>query len=192
MIECARHRQAHGGAQDPPGVARQALAGLAQEFQAGIGEQGMRTPGALEGMADELRKALAFEHRSQMHACLDAAGECGVRRPFEGLGEDRVTDQPDSDEIARIEGEVEKSGEIAEEFGRQILSLVEDPDRQKLLGVGQMMDMRLDVAPQLGAAITRLKRDPAGSFLTIVCSAPQLSDYGSTWPIFEDTTTGLV
>ena len=27
MIECARHRQAHGGAQDAPGVARQALAG---------------------------------------------------------------------------------------------------------------------------------------------------------------------
>lgn len=42
------------------------------------------------------------------------------------------------------------------------------------------------------AAITRLKRDPAGSFLTVVCSAPQLSDYGSTWPMFEDTTTALV
>jgi hypothetical protein len=38
------------------------------------------------------------------------------------------------------------------------------------------------------AAITRLKRDEdgKGSFLTVVCSAPQLSDYGRTWPMFED------
>lgn len=39
------------------------------------------------------------------------------------------------------------------------------------------------------AAITRLKRDPGGSFLTVVCSAQQLSDYGKTWPIFEDRRT---
>lgn len=38
------------------------------------------------------------------------------------------------------------------------------------------------------AAITRLKRDEGGkgSFLTVICSAPQLSDYGKDWPIFED------
>ncbi|RVH69184.1 DNA helicase [Sinorhizobium meliloti] len=39
------------------------------------------------------------------------------------------------------------------------------------------------------AAITRLKRDPGGSFLTVVCSAPQLSDYGKAWPMFEDRRT---
>jgi hypothetical protein len=39
------------------------------------------------------------------------------------------------------------------------------------------------------AAITRLKRDSGGSFLTVVCSAPQLSDYGKTWPVSEDTST---
>ena len=36
------------------------------------------------------------------------------------------------------------------------------------------------------AAITRLKRDVRGSYITVVCSAPQLADYGRTWPIFED------
>lgn len=36
------------------------------------------------------------------------------------------------------------------------------------------------------AAITRLKRDPGGSFLTVICSALQLSDYGEAWPKFED------
>ncbi|PWI52067.1 hypothetical protein B5K03_21505 [Rhizobium phaseoli] len=43
------------------------------------------------------------------------------------------------------------------------------------------------------AAITRLKRDEdgKGSFLTVVCSAPQLSDYGRTWPMFEDRRAPL-
>ena len=36
------------------------------------------------------------------------------------------------------------------------------------------------------AAITRLKRDVRVSYITVVCSAPQLVDYGRTWPIFED------
>lgn len=39
------------------------------------------------------------------------------------------------------------------------------------------------------AAITRLKRSPEGSFLTVVCSATQLNDYGRTWPIYEDQTS---
>jgi hypothetical protein len=31
-------------------------------------------------------------------------------------------------------------------------------------------------------ALTRLKRSPAGSWLTVVCSAPQLQVYGATFP----------
>jgi len=31
------------------------------------------------------------------------------------------------------------------------------------------------------AAITRLKQDDRGSFLTVVCSAPQLREFGQTW-----------
>lgn len=36
------------------------------------------------------------------------------------------------------------------------------------------------------AAITRLKRDVRGSYITVVCSASQIADYGRSWPIFED------
>lgn len=36
------------------------------------------------------------------------------------------------------------------------------------------------------AAITWLKRDVRVSYITVVCSAPQLVDYRRTWPIFED------
>jgi hypothetical protein len=31
------------------------------------------------------------------------------------------------------------------------------------------------------AAITRLKQDDRGSFLTVICSAPQLREFGQTW-----------
>jgi hypothetical protein len=34
-------------------------------------------------------------------------------------------------------------------------------------------------------ALSRLKRSPVGSFLTVVCSAPELEVYGRTWPVFE-------
>ncbi|MBY2996738.1 DNA helicase [Rhizobium leguminosarum] len=31
------------------------------------------------------------------------------------------------------------------------------------------------------AGLTRLKRSPAGSWLTVICSAPELADFGRTW-----------
>lgn len=34
-------------------------------------------------------------------------------------------------------------------------------------------------------ALTRLKRHREGSVLTVVCAAPELEEYGKTWPIFE-------
>jgi hypothetical protein len=36
-------------------------------------------------------------------------------------------------------------------------------------------------------ALSRLKRHPQGSFLTVVCSAPELEEYGRTWPEFQST-----
>lgn len=35
------------------------------------------------------------------------------------------------------------------------------------------------------AALTRLKHSPLGSWLTVVCSAPDLADYGRSWAKFE-------
>jgi len=34
-------------------------------------------------------------------------------------------------------------------------------------------------------AMSRLKRDTKGSYLTIVCSNPALEEYGKTWPSFS-------
>ncbi|WP_024899090.1 nuclease-related domain-containing DEAD/DEAH box helicase [Brucella rhizosphaerae] len=38
-------------------------------------------------------------------------------------------------------------------------------------------------------AITRLKRDHLGSYVIVVCSAPQLEAYGRSWPSFTTTCT---
>lgn len=38
------------------------------------------------------------------------------------------------------------------------------------------------------AGLTRLKRSQEGSWLTVVCSAPELSEYGKTWPDCLDVT----
>jgi|HubBroStandDraft_3_1064219.scaffolds.fasta_scaffold01366_6 hypothetical protein len=43
-------------------------------------------------------------------------------------------------------------------------------------------------AEELGAAyvaLSRLRRSEGGSFLTVVCSAPELESYGRTWPEFN-------
>jgi hypothetical protein len=39
------------------------------------------------------------------------------------------------------------------------------------------------------AALTRLKRSSQGSWLTVVCAAPELADYGKTWPIIRSADT---
>ncbi|MCY3568863.1 MAG: hypothetical protein OXH38_09575, partial [Chloroflexi bacterium] len=41
----------------------------------------------------------------------------------------------------------------------------------------------------LYAALTRLKRRVEGSALTVVCSTPDLAEYGRTWPSYEETVT---
>jgi hypothetical protein len=58
--------------------------------------------------------------------------------------------------------------------------------RMLVVHLGQAMSSE-DMAAAY-ASITRLKRDEMGgsSHLTIVCSARQLSDYGKTWPEFEE------
>jgi hypothetical protein len=38
-------------------------------------------------------------------------------------------------------------------------------------------------------AITRLKRDVNGSYLTVVSASPHLLSYGETWPVFKNSTT---
>lgn len=44
----------------------------------------------------------------------------------------------------------------------------------------------------LYAAISRLKRHARGSYLTVVCAAPEVASYGRTWPAFEYRAGGTL
>src|SRR3546814_9138571 len=75
---------------------------------------------------------------------------------LQGLRQAGVTDQPHGDQVARVEREVEEGREVAEEFRRQVLCFVDDPQRRQLLAVDQLVYPVLDVAPQLRTAVGRL------------------------------------
>ena len=45
MVQAFGYGQSHGRAQDAPGLPRQALGGLTQELQAGVGKQGVPAAG---------------------------------------------------------------------------------------------------------------------------------------------------
>ena len=133
-------------------MARQPIGGLPQELQTGIGEQGVRAAGGLEGMRNEVCEAFALEDWLHMHARLDAPIQGGIRGALQGLGEAGVAHEPDRHQIAGIETVVQEGRQVAEELDRQVLGLIEDPDRQQLPAVNQVLDAGLQVAPQLGAA----------------------------------------
>src|SRR3546814_9984061 len=82
--------------------------------------------------------------------------QCGIGRALQGLRQAGVTDQPHGDQVARVEREVEEGREVAEEFRRQVLCFVDDPQRRQLLAVDQLVYPVLDVAPQLRTAVGRL------------------------------------
>src|SRR3546814_11699537 len=79
--------------------------------------------------------------------------QCGIGRALQGLRQAGVTDQPHGDQVARVEREVEEGREVAEEFRRQVLCFVDDPQRRQLLAVDQLVYPVLAVALQLRTAV---------------------------------------
>ncbi|CAK0779948.1 hypothetical protein CCP4SC76_7120001 [Gammaproteobacteria bacterium] len=108
VVEALWDGESHGVLENASGLAWEALGGLTKEFEAGVGEQGMLAAGGFEGMEDELRESLAFPDGVEVDASAEAAGEGGVVSPFEGLGEDWVSDEPDGYEVTGVESEVEE------------------------------------------------------------------------------------
>lgn len=149
-------------------AAGQSARSLAQQFEPDLGEQGVVASGGLERVGDELREALVLDDRPQLHAGLDAAVECDVSVTLEHRGQFRMTGEPHGDQTAGIEGEVQERGEVAEELGRQILRLVDDPQGQDLLAVGQFGDTQFELAPQAGVPVVRFKPEYAGKRLVQV------------------------
>src|SRR3979409_2773279 len=102
-------------------------------------------------------EALALGDGFEREANLDAAVQRCVRGGGQGVRHGRMAHQPDGEKVARVEGEVQEGGEVAEELGRQVLRLVDDPHRSDLTGVDELLNALLDEAPALRAAIARLQ-----------------------------------
>ena len=136
MIEGTRYGQPHGGAQDAAGKTGQALAGLTQDLHARVGEQRVSATGAFQAVLNQLGKTFALLHRFELDPRLDAPGQSGVRWALQGEGQRRMADQPDAEQTARIEGEVEEGREIAKELGRQILRLGQAAQGRRLADAG--------------------------------------------------------
>lgn len=129
-----------------------ALSRLSQDFEAGVGQQGVSGSGLLECVLDELGKMLAFEDGVEFGAHHDAAVERGIGSPAQGGGELFEADEPNGHAILRVEGEVQEGRQIAEEFGGEVLGFVENPNRQAMFLLGEILDAFFDVPPQLRAS----------------------------------------
>jgi hypothetical protein len=55
---------------------------------------------------------------------LNTALQCGVRSPLQGLCQHGVPHQPNRHQVTRIEGEVQKRGEVPKELRWQVLRLI--------------------------------------------------------------------
>ena len=132
MVQALGHGQPHGGAQDAAGLSRQSLGGLTQDLQPRVGEQGVLAARVLQGVPMSCAKR-SRSKTGRVHAHLDAAGQRRIGRALQGGRQGGVAHQPHADQVARVEGEVQERGEVAEEVARQVLRLVDDPDRRDLL-----------------------------------------------------------
>lgn len=139
------------------GTAWNAARGLAQTFESGVGEQIMSASGLFEGVFDELSETFPVDRRLQTHTRLHTAFECGIRGAIDETGKSGVSDQPDGDDVSGVESEVEKGGKVAEEFGREVLRINDDPHGLEAFVIDHIKDVLLDLAPQGGAPIRRLQ-----------------------------------
>ncbi len=92
----------------------------------------------------------------------DAHGERSVLLHAQVARERREADQPEGEQVAAVEGEVEEAGEVDEEVVGEVLGLVEDDHGRGAALVDHVHEGLLDVGPQLGAAVGGLHADLGG------------------------------
>ena len=92
----------------------------------------------------------------------DAGGEGGVLVHVEAAGERGEADEPEGQQVAAVEGEVEEAGEVEEEGVGEVLRLVDDDDGGGVALVDHVDEGLLDVGPELAAAMGGLDAELAG------------------------------
>src|SRR5439155_10981485 len=82
----------------------------------------------------------------------DARAEGGVLLHVETAGERREADEPEGQQVAAVEREVEKAAQVEEEVVGEVLGLVEDHQRVGAALVNHVDERLLDIGPELATA----------------------------------------
>ena len=135
--------------------------GAEEHLGGGIAEDLLGGAGGLERVVDGGGEGVAIE-RVEADLGGDAGGEGGVLVHVEAAGEWREADEPEGQEVAAVEGEVEEAGEVEEEGVGEVLRLVDDDDGGGAALVDHVDEGLLDVGPELPAAMGGLDAELAG------------------------------
>src|ERR1039457_4271248 len=122
----------------------------------------MLATGRLQGMPDQQSESVPLNDRLDLHPNLNPPRQRGIRRTFKSLGQTWMPDQPDANQVARIEGKVEECWEVTKEFHWQVLRLIDNPHWQQLFAIDHFVDALLDVAPKLGSSVGRCNAKRSG------------------------------
>jgi len=85
----------------------------------------------------------------EVHLVHHAHGQRGVLLHAEVAGEGGQAHQPQGDEVAAVEGEVEEAGQVDQESVGEVLSLVDDNHRRGTTLFHHVHESLLDVGPEL-------------------------------------------
>jgi hypothetical protein len=141
---------ADGSAQGLGGDAQDAAAGAEEHLHRLTGEDLLRGAGGLEAVLDGRAERLAVE-RLHVELDSDARAEGGVLLHVKSAREVRQADEPEGDEIAAVEGEVEKAREVEQEHVGEVLGLVENDDGRGAALVDHVHEGLLEIGPELAA-----------------------------------------
>lgn len=101
-----------GGVKELAGEAREAAGGAEEELSGGFGEQVAGGAGGAEGMVDHGDEGGAIAPGVQDAGSDDAHGESGVVLHLEAAMEGGESDEPEGEQVAAVEVEVEEGGEL--------------------------------------------------------------------------------
>jgi hypothetical protein len=122
--------EAERGSQELGGDAQEAAALSKEEIERGLGDDFLTGADGGEGSGDGGDEGGLVGEGLEVNGGGDAHGEWRVLLTGERFLQLRQPDEPHREQISAVEGEVEKTGEIEEEFIAEMLSFVDDDDRR--------------------------------------------------------------
>ncbi len=143
-----------GEAEDASAEAEDAATGPEEQFQGGVAKEALGGARGLEAVVDGGQEGVAIQG-FQVDALGDAHPQGDVLLHAQGALQGGETDEPEREQVAAVEGEVEEAAEIGEEAVGEVLGLINDEDDGGAALIGQVAQGLFDVIPELGATMRR-------------------------------------